>query len=355
MLFTDDDCLLSRSWCFDLHAALRDRRHSVVAAPVTVDVRGPVTAFIDHQRLFDAPPDGNGGVRYPVTANCGLRRDLLPGSLRFNDVDFNNAAEDVDFGLTLRAEGHGIVWLDDGPHVSHRMSESIDEITARFLRYGRAQARLYTRRGHQEAILPGARKWYARMVYGADTDYRRFTEITDDGLRAAFTAYDLALHSSFLIGYLLELGEELNVPLVRIDEKGFAEGWREVAESVATPLPERPALDYAQLGRGPAAHEPVPSWFTPLLRKHAPPAVLAPSDPRFIHHIARTEEFERDRRVFFERVHDTWSSAGLPIRDASAAERLLRAAGVSFREGCHELETLERESARERTPKLLSA
>jgi glycosyltransferase involved in cell wall biosynthesis len=351
VLFTDDDCLLPHSWCSDFHAALRDGRHPVVASPVQVEVGGTVTAFIDHQRLFDAPPDGNGGARYPVTANCGLRRDLLPDFPRFNDIDFNNAAEDVDFGLTLRAAGHRIGWLDNVAPASHHMSESIEEITARFLRYGRAQARLYTRRGHEEARLPGARKWYGRMVYGTDSDFRRFSEMRDDGLRAAFTVYDLALHASFLIGYLWELGEELDVPLVRVDEKGFVEAWREIADQVAAPLPERLVLDYTQLGRGPSAHTPVPTWFPALLRKHAPPVVIAPVDPRYTHHSAHTEEFEDDRRAFFRRVRDSWSGIDGPAADAPAANDLFRAAGVSFREGCHELEIMERESERNQAQK----
>ncbi|MET0411346.1 MAG: hypothetical protein ABW217_08610, partial [Polyangiaceae bacterium] len=195
--------------------------------------------------------------------------------------------------------------------------------------------------------LPGARKWYGRMVYGTDSDFRRFTEITSDRLRAAFTVYDLALHASFLVGYLLELGAELSAPLVRVAEKGFVEGWRLVAERLAAPHAERLVLDYAQLGRGPSAHTPVPSWFPALLRKHAPPVVIAPREPRFTDHAARTEEFEHDRRGFFRRVHDAWSGIGLPVPDAPTADHLLRAAGVTFREGCHEVEILERHAARE--------
>lgn len=349
ILFSDDDCVLPRSWCSQYRAALRDGRFSLIGAPVRIEVIGALTAFIDYQRLLDAPPDGHGGVRYEITANCGLRRDLLPSSLRFNDIDFNNASEDTDFGLTLRAAGHDIGWLDNV--VSHRMSESIDEITMRFFRYGRGHPRLYTRSGHNEGILGGALHAYERMAFGADGDFRRFSEVTDERLRSAFTAFDLALHSSFLLGYLTELGEELSVPLVRADPKAFFQAFREIAGGLEASVPERLGIDYAQLGRGPAAHTPVPAWFPALLREHAPPVDTGSSEPKFIEFAARAENTWRERRAFFSRVRDDLLGTGMPPSDAVAAERRLRAAGATFREGWHEVEILERESDRERLRK----
>ena len=65
VLFGDDGAAYPDSWCTDLAGALRDPRFPVVTAPVRVPVRGPVTAFLDYQRFFDAPP---------VDANAAFQR-----------------------------------------------------------------------------------------------------------------------------------------------------------------------------------------------------------------------------------------------------------------------------------------
>ena len=347
VLFADDDCLLPPSWCSDLGTALAGGGIPVVAAPVRVRLDGPVTAFIDYQRLFDAPPDGSGGALYPVTANCGMRRSLLPDGLAFDDVNFNNAAEDTDFGLTLRTAGHTIGWLGDTAPVSHQLTESIDEISARFLRYGRAHVRLHTRRRHHRAVLPGALKWYRRMTAGADTGFRRFSEIADPAVREAYIVYDLVLHACFLIGYLEELGAEWGCPLIHIDHDELAAGWRTVAGRLPVLRTQPFAPDYSHLGRGPAARVPVPPWFPALLRRHARPIALDPVHREFTDHAAGTEAFEKARRAAYLEIHSLWTASGADLGDATTVYRTLRAAGASFWEGCHELETLLHETQRE--------
>ena len=350
VLFADDDCTLPPSWCRDLGTALASGNHPVVAAPVQVQVNGPVTAFVNYQRLFDAPSDGGGGALYPVTANCGVRRSLLPAGHAFDDINFNNAAEDIDFGLTLRQAGHTIGWLADGPPVVHQLSESVDEISARWRRYGRAHVRLHTRKQHRAAALPGALKWYRRMAAGADVDFRRFSEVVDTAMREACVVYDLVLHASFLIGYLEELGAEWGYPLIHIDQEGLAAGWRAIADQLTAPASAQFAPDYSRLGLGAAARNPVPSWFPMLLRRCAKPVAVDPAGAEFTEHAARTEEFETTRRAVYREALGIWTMSGASVGDAWMADRALRAAGVSFREGCHELETLIREAQRKEVP-----
>ena len=54
VLFTDDDVLVPPDWAPRMAAALAGGEHVAVAAPVRMVVDGPVTAFMEHERDFDA-------------------------------------------------------------------------------------------------------------------------------------------------------------------------------------------------------------------------------------------------------------------------------------------------------------
>src|SRR3954452_1485084 len=56
VLFGDDGARAAASWCVEVSHGLRDPRYPVVTGPVRVPVLGPVTAYLNHQRVFDAPP-----------------------------------------------------------------------------------------------------------------------------------------------------------------------------------------------------------------------------------------------------------------------------------------------------------
>ncbi|MFB9909063.1 glycosyltransferase family 2 protein [Allokutzneria oryzae] len=338
LLFVDDDCIVPSSWCQELGTALGSGDRVAVAAPVRTLVRGSVTAFIDYQRLFHAPADDTGEAQYVVTANCGLRRDLVPGGLFFDDRNFNNAGEDTGFGLSLRDAGHTPRWLGNAEPVSHRLSEAVEEISERYARYGRAHARLHTRKAHPEAALPGALDWYRSIVDGRDDGYRRFSEFPDPAVRAAFTVYDLILHTSFLIGYLEELGREWGHQLVRVDHPALRAGWRRVARQVATPITDLAAPDYSQLGRDPAARRPVAQWLPPLLRQHARPISATPACSKLDALVRKRFRFSVNRHLWRGRLVDTWTRLSRPPDTAEDMASLLRSQGGSFREGCQELE-----------------
>ncbi|GAA0449559.1 glycosyltransferase family 2 protein [Streptomyces olivaceiscleroticus] len=357
VLFTDDDCRLPPTWCADLAASLRAPGEVAVAAPVRAEGQGPLLAYMNHQRLFDAPPDGAGGARYVVTANCGVRRDRLPHGIRFDDVHFNNAAEDADFGLRLRAAGHPIRWLAGAPPVAHRLSGAVAEISRRWLRYGRAHVRLHTRKLHPGTALGGVHRWYAAMCHETERSHRCFSEIPDPALREAFTAYDLILGASFLIGYLEELGAEWGRPLITVDHDKLTAGWERVAmwqeerliqatgavstapsTEVSSVAPAAP--DYRRFGAASGGQLPVPEWCGDLLRSHTR-----------LRHDGDDAACERDLAAFLrsphpatpgptaEALHRAWTSCpgGVP-RDADEADAVLRGAGECYREGSRILE-----------------
>src|SRR5204863_322425 len=88
------------------------------------------------QRFFDAPPLDAGEAR-TVTGNCGLRRDRVPGSVRFDEVNTPMVAEDVAFGHAARAAGIRIRWLAGAAPGLHVLPERIDEVTERLPGRGR--------------------------------------------------------------------------------------------------------------------------------------------------------------------------------------------------------------------------
>ncbi|WP_146074947.1 glycosyltransferase family 2 protein [Streptomyces sp. Ru73] len=367
VLFTDDDCRLPATWCTDLATALHLPAEVAVAAPVRAEGPGPLLAYMNYQRLFDAPPDGAGGAAYVVTANCGVRRDRLPHRMRFDDTHFNNAAEDADFGLRLRAAGHSLRWLARSAPVTHRLSGAIVEISDRWLRYGRAHVRLHTRKRHPGTALGGVRRWYAAMCQDTARVHRCFSELADPVLREAFTAYDLILGASFLIGYLEELGSEWGRPLITVDHDKLTAGWDRVArwqEALVSATPDGPPPevrpDYHRFGIAAGEWLPVPEWYTSLLQTYASPLPDGDGDTGGNSNGNGTSDgnangdgtaYARDLAAFLrsphpappgptaEELHRAWTACpgGAP-RNADEADRALRGAGACMREGGRVLE-----------------
>ncbi|MGI5472956.1 glycosyltransferase [Streptomyces sp. CA-132043] len=355
VLFTDDDCRLPTAWCTDLATALVAPGEVAVAAPVRAEGPGPLLAYMNYQRLFDAPPDGAGGAGYLVTANCGVRRDRLPLGMRFDDANFNNAAEDADFGIRLRAAGRTIRWLAGAPPVAHRLSGAVGEVSRRWLRYGRAHVRLYTRKRHPGTALGGVRRWYAAMCDEPERIHRCFSELADPALREAFTAYDLILGASFLIGYLEELGNEWGRPLITVDHDKLTAGWERAAMSqealVSSAASSAPDVvpDYHRFGVAPGEQLRVPEWHGDLLRTHASLRGRGDgerdgdgNDMAYEHDLAafmRSPHPAATPAPTAEELHRAWVACpdGAP-RDTDEADAVLRGAGQCFREGGRVLE-----------------
>ncbi|MGD3110921.1 glycosyltransferase family 2 protein [Streptomyces sp. YGL11-2] len=335
LLFADDDCLVPVSWCHDLGTALADGACTAVAAPVRMAVLGSVSAFLDYQRPLDARPGEPGWAASLVTANCGVRRDLLPDCLRFDDVNFNNAAEDKEFALRLQAAGGTVRWLEGVTPVIHRLSEDIEEISERFLRYGHARVRLHTRKKHPGALHPDVQHWYRVMADNEDPGYRQFSEFTDPAIRSAFACYDLILNACYLIGYLEGLDAECHSRLIQVNHAELQAGWRLAAQQHTVSITSPPAPDYTRLGRLPAAHNGPLTWLSDLLRQHAPltsPQNARPATVRY-----RSIPAPGDWRA---RLFKTWRCLTHPPGSATEMAALLRSQGASFREGCHELEVM---------------
>lgn len=340
ILFTDDDCLVPPTWCVDMSEGLRAAGTAAVAGPVDVVPVGPVTAFLDHQRVFDSSALTATTVTYPATANCAVDRTRT--GARF-DESLRTVGEDADFGYRIRDAGGEVGWLDVPP-VAQSLIETVDEITGRYSRYGAAGAALYLR-GRTAHAMPYATTFYADLCAGTPDRLRRlrqFVELPDPAARSMFASLQLVLEGALLVGYLDELGRQLDHEIVALDAEGLRAGLRAVIDGRAgevdwtdlRPDPDRlshpagPVPDLrAEIGAVLAQH-------AKLTRGRAPAAVQRALTARVT---AAEEQFTRAVRVVDELAGTLRGTAGSSQRQVT---RALRATGVDFGFGMLRLEEL---------------
>jgi hypothetical protein len=346
--FTDDDCMVAESWCRDLDRALNEDGMAAVAAPVAVAVTGPVTAFLNYQRYFDAPAIDPDEVRYVVTANCGFRRDLVPAVVRFDADTYNNASEDADFGYRLRDHGITLHWLGRLEPVTHLIGETINAIAERCVRYGRGSALLYRRGGRYRESVPGGHHWYADIAAGGHRDHRRFTEIVDPHLRAAFAVYNLLATASFLLGYLEGLSTEFAYPLIEVHHERLLAAWRQLGSEICSSLDAEatpqdlasPAVSFERFTAAPGRDRAL-RLVAPVLAAHTTVASAVPVEVEAelvetrVLFDAEVDAANQRAAEAWERVRD--DAAGLT---AAGMNELLRSAGTTFSDGCEEIEKL---------------
>jgi glycosyltransferase involved in cell wall biosynthesis len=342
IVFTDDDCTVPETWCTDMAQALGGEGHAAIAAPVRTAVTGAVTAFINHQRIFDAPAIDADQVRYLITANCGYRRDLAPPGFRFDDVNFNNAAEDADFGYRLRDNHMTIHWLGSASPVVHILGDSVSEITERFIRYGRANARLHLRRGRWRESVPDGLEWYREIASGEYVDYRRFCEFVNAKVREIFALYDLMLTTSFLIGYFEEMGAHLGHVLMDVDHESRLTNWQALADrhSHAEIDWSRLTIDVRGMEKPTRQHNRELLAVAAVLRQHVRPATNIPA--RVAADLAAwKEDFEREIAAVNQRLFRAWDVArSRPSIDLAVLDSIARSAGSTFNDGCHDIEKM---------------
>lgn len=357
VLFTDDDCEVSPSWCAALAAELGSGAVAAVASPVDVPALGPVTAFLDYQRIFDAPPVDAERVWYPITASCGVRRDLLPARVVFPEKELAGAGgEDAELGYRLGDAGLAIAWKGEIPPTKHLLSEQIAQLTERFLRYGRANATLVHRFGRWRESVPGVLDWYVELTSATGDDSRRFVELSDPSARICFTAFEALIAAAFLVGYLEQSGHELGQPLVVCEHEELARAWRSLADeatAAAGPAGWR-AVD-ADIGRlrgdgGGTRDRATERWLAEVaatqradlgasLRLHAPlVGTPAPDVVAALRRFAPAIDEEQAAATGCARtVRAGLDAASCGLRDL---RRRLRAAGLTTRDGLHDIELM---------------
>jgi glycosyltransferase involved in cell wall biosynthesis len=346
ILFTDDDGVVPPQWCAQLREGLARPGPAVVAAPACTVATGPVTGFLNYQRVFVPPPDADGGAGYAITLNCGIRRDRLPATVRFDPAFL--VTEDIDFGHSVRSSGLTIGWLPDAVPVRHDLPESFETIGGRYPAYGAGLALLHRKRGQVTALMPAFHSAYLARADG-DLGYRRFSELTQEPARAAFTILETVAVSLFLVGYLDELGDDPGRKLIETDQAALTAALGQIAAPALARARQlapgdwaTPAFDYSRFGSIDVdLATPELRQVKAALAQHARPVrSLAPAAQ------LAPMTWEQPAWAAWRRMG---KATGQPTPDS--VDRLFRAAGVGFGEGSHQVEIkLWREHRASREP-----
>jgi glycosyltransferase involved in cell wall biosynthesis len=360
VVFGDDAAAVTPQWCAELAGALRDPRYPVVTAPVRVRVTGPVTAFMDYQRVFDAPAENAVQAR-TVTGHCALRRDRLPATARYDEANLPAVGEDRAFGELLRGLGVRIRWLGGAVLGWGLLTDRIEEISGRALRYGRGGALIWSSGGGGAAGGAGGAvgpsdvaSFYQRLCSPDHLLYRRFSEVVASGWRAAFTAYDYLYDAAYLLGYLTEWGAQSGERLVELDEVALRGAWREVAARAAAAVEPRdggslPPVDYRRL----SGAEPEPAGLVDELReafRRYAPLIRQPDPPHqggatVASQAAQAEELKR-LLASWKDMYAECGTAGWD--DAGVVDNWARSLGYTFRGACASVERASTQAIRRR-------
>jgi hypothetical protein len=341
ILFTDDDLTVPPDWCATMAAPLNEGAWGV-SAPVRMERFGPITAYLDHERAFDAAPLKLNTSRSIVTANAGYRRDLMPGPA-FDNVRYPRFAEDTDLGLRIQEAGGVIRWLNDAPMPVHEVEEEAASLVRRALRQGTGTVQTYLQRRMLDYYYPAPMVSY-RHISRAEQSPRQFLEVANTAMRTVFATLSLIRHASALAGYLDGLGDAHGVKLVDIDEPAFIAGLDEVIgallESVGpqdwTTIPVRfaPVTPYAQ---------PVPAetlaGIADVLTRTGPLDADAPVPPEGTCDDLAWLAWDATNRTRLASVWRRLTAGGIEP-DQETVNRAVRDAGVAFGRACSIRETV---------------
>jgi len=332
ILFTDDDCVVPPTWATQMVKGVK--RWGAVGGPVRIPQRGIITSFLDHHRPFDAPPLDSTSVRYLVTANAAVHRDIIPSS-GFRDDLFNNACEDAELGYALRDMGIIIGWCDDSTAVEHMLSEGIGEIIDRWFRYGVANAKISWHLGRWKESVPDADLWLRDITKGEWADYRRYLEIQDLSSRTNFASLGIVLTASFLMGYLSAVSDLCGKRFIEVDRTAMSEGTCQILESDASKV----VVDFSYPERANAHHRSLnESQIEELNAAVARACNLKSPNRTASEFLAQWREAVKARQQELNEASvEAWQSVG-DDGDLHLIEMALRARGVPFADGMHEIE-----------------
>ena len=340
ILFTDDDCIVSPEWAERLTHRLRNGEASVTT-PLKMRRDGPVTTFLDYQRIFHPRPIDASTVEFAIGACIAVRRDVID----FGFEEDLTAGDDAQFGARLRDRGISTVYVTEAPPPLHLVPERVESVTGRFFQYGTSNANNLLRKDRPQYSVPYAIPLYASLCSVQSATPRRFEEIADPNLRQTFAALEQMLVASLLVGYLDQAGRELGREIIRLDREGLNAGWLEIERRLQEDFAwtgdwHRLPLDYGR-------------WLTPRqtsatvlatdvaenLTGNAPLMQEAGPDPDLDR---GGDQITRKSEEIWARVNETWSEVreGRVPAEEEAIARRLREEGVDFRDGMQTMEAI---------------
>jgi hypothetical protein len=339
VIFTDDDCLVSPEWVARISGRLTGGT-AAVATSLKMRRDGPITTFLDYQRIFEPRPIDAETVHFAIGASIAVRRDLIAAVF---DDDLQSG-DDVLFGASLSDAGLPTIYAADAPPPLHLVPERLESVTERFFRYGTSNANVLLERGRVASAIPFARGMYQSLCRNQVETPRRFEEIADPNVRQVFAALDVCVAGSVLAGYLDSAGRVLGMELVRLDPQGLEAGWAEVERRLTEFAWDgdwhRLPLDFDGWRR---PHATSRAALAPMiaenLARNAPLVASAEADPAID---ADGELVAQRAEEIWRSVNEIWSELrdGGLVEDDDAIALRMREDGITFRDGMQTMETV---------------
>lgn len=141
LLFTDDDCLVSRNWITEMIQALQEGMESGLGGcGGTVKAYGSdvFSLYYDfHHILEPRPHDSKNPKRIPylVTANCGVWRHAFMRAGGFDERIATAGGEDAAFSMRMAKMGYYFEFIPRA-EIIHRYRSSLSDFCKTFYRYG---------------------------------------------------------------------------------------------------------------------------------------------------------------------------------------------------------------------------
>jgi GT2 family glycosyltransferase len=141
LAFIDDDCFAETSWLRKLEGALQEAGTAAVAGTVVNSEQGWVGRYINRELVINHVPEENGFIAELITANAGLRREVLEELGGFDEAIPVPGGEDTEFSLRLRAAGHRIFGAPEA-RVFHESRVDLHDYLRMIFHHGRGRRRL---------------------------------------------------------------------------------------------------------------------------------------------------------------------------------------------------------------------
>jgi len=208
--FTDDDCSVDKDWLSELARLFKNPSIECVGGKVLSANSCLISKYMDHVCALDPPIDQSGRVRYIVTANACIRRDILEMLGGFNEGFPMAGGEDVELSLRYRSTGSGDIIYSPTCRVYHYYEDSCKDFLRRYYRYGIGCRIGFNHTKNQELWFSNAAGELKRWLMG-DIDLRDFVEINGSNNQVWFSLLYQFQRMMLYAGYLhLRTEEQLD-------------------------------------------------------------------------------------------------------------------------------------------------
>lgn len=139
LLFCDADDVVNPGWIAAMVTGLRD--HAAAGGRIERNLLNDPTAIAARPGRPDALLDSFDFLPYPLTANCGIRREVWTRVGGF-DEDYPYGSDDVVFFWRAQLAGFTVGYLPDAV-VHYRLRSGLRNMAQQYYRYGKTHARLF--------------------------------------------------------------------------------------------------------------------------------------------------------------------------------------------------------------------